>query len=284
MVLSKGKGAVVWDPEGNEYIDFLSAYSALNQGHCHPEILKSLIDQASRLTITSRAFYNDQLGRFAKFICEYFQYEMMLPMNTGAEAVETAMKLSRKWGYLKKKIPENQAIILACENNFHGRTIGIISMSSDIVAKKDFGPFLPNVGYNVMDSAMEIRYNNLNDLRNALEQYGDRVAAFLVEPIQGEAGIIVPDAGYLLECAKLCKQYNVLFVIDEIQTGLGRAGSLLASSYDNVKPDIVILGKALSGGMYPVSAVLSSREIMLCFKPGNVLNSQNVRNCIRRAW
>lgn len=260
VVLAKGKGAKVWDPEGNEYYDFLSAYSAVNQGHCHPKIIKALTDQAEILTLTSRAFFNNKLGEYEKFITEFFGYEMMLPMNTGAEAVETAMKLSRKWGYEKKGIPANEAILIFVEQNFHGRTIAIVSASTDPVAYNNYGPFLPGIEM--------IPYNDVNALERVLDEKGNKVAAFIVEPIQGEAGVFVPDEGYLKNCFDLCKRHNVLFVADEVQTGIARTGKLLASEWENVHPDIVILGKALSGGVLPVSAVLSSREIMMVFKPG----------------
>ncbi|MCF7794481.1 MAG: ornithine--oxo-acid transaminase [Candidatus Cloacimonetes bacterium] len=260
VVLAKGKGAKVWDPEGNEYYDFLSAYSAVNQGHCHPKIIKALTDQAEELTLTSRAFFNNKLGEYEKFVTEFFGYEMVLPMNTGAEAVETAMKLSRKWGYEKKSIPENEAILIFAEQNFHGRTIAIVSASTDPDAYGNFGPFLPGIE--------KIPYNDVSALEKVLEEKGDKVAAFIVEPIQGEAGVFVPDEGYLKSCFDLCKKHNVLFVADEVQTGIARTGRLLASEWENVHPDIVILGKAISGGVLPVSAVLSSKEIMLVIKPG----------------
>lgn len=269
VVFSKASGVNVWDPEGKMYMDFLSAYSAVNQGHCHPKIVKALCDQAQKLCLSSRAFYNDKFGVFAKYVTEYFGYEMVLPMNTGAEAVETALKLSRKWGYLKKKIPANEAIVLSVSGNFHGRTIGVISMSTDPDARNDFGPFLANVGPICAKTRKEIRFNHAEDLEEALNAYGDKVAAFLVEPIQGEAGIVVPDEGYLLACYNLCKKHNVLFIADEIQTGLARTGRLLAIEHEKgVKPDMVILGKALSGGVYPVSCVLANKEIMLTIKPG----------------
>ncbi|KAI9202720.1 pyridoxal phosphate-dependent transferase [Polychytrium aggregatum] len=268
VVLSRGEGAHVWDPEGNKYLDFLSAYSAVNQGHCHPKILQAFTDQAQRLALSSRAFYNDQFGVYAKYVTEYFGFEMVLPMNTGAEAVETAIKLARKWGYMKKKIPTDKAIVLSCTGNFHGRTISVISMSSDPDCTSTFGPFLPNVGCVCPVSKRVLKYNDLGDLEAALKAHGSQIAAFLVEPIQGEAGIFVPDDGYLKRAYELCKQYNVLFIADEIQTGLARTGRLLAVDHEDVKPDILILGKALSGGFYPVSAVLSSREIMLCIRPG----------------
>ncbi|ODN80597.1 ornithine-oxo-acid transaminase [Cryptococcus amylolentus CBS 6039] len=266
VCFEKGEGAHVWDPEGNEYLDFLSAYSAVNQGHCHPEILKSLVEQASKLTLSSRAFYSSNLGPFAKKITSMFGYDMVLPMNTGAEAVETAIKLARKWGYEKKKIPDGKAKVLSVEGNFHGRTIGIISMSTDPESRNGFGPFLDNVGPQ-WDTGL-IRYNHPEDLEKVLEKHGEEVAAFLVEPIQGEAGIYVPDDGYLAKCAEICKKHNVLLICDEIQTGLCRTGKMLCYEWDNIRPDMVILGKALSGGMYPVSCVLADKDIMLCIKPG----------------
>jgi ornithine--oxo-acid transaminase len=268
VVISKASGIWVWDVEENKYLDFLSSYSSVNQGHCHPKILNTLVEQASKLTLSSRAFHNDMLGKYAKFVTEYFGMEMVLPMNTGAEAVETSIKLARKWGYMKKKIPEDKAIVITCTNNFHGRTLGIISMSSDPDCRNNFGPFLPSVGSVCPVSKRQLRYNSLSDIEEALEAHGDRIAAFLVEPIQGEAGIYVPDDGYLMKCFQLCKKHNVLFIADEIQTGLCRTGKLLAVDHEGVKPDILILGKALSGGVYPVSAVLSSKEVMLCIRPG----------------
>ncbi|ORX35694.1 putative ornithine-oxo-acid transaminase [Kockovaella imperatae] len=270
VCFDRGEGAHVWDPEGNEYLDFLAAYSAVNQGHCHPEILNTLITQASKLTLSSRAFYSSNLGPFAQKITQMFGFESMLPMNTGAEAVETAIKMARKWGYMKKGIPEGKAIVLSVEGNFHGRTIGIISMSTDPEATRGFGPYLEGVGPRCLAGGKDrvIRYNHPEDLERALEAHGKEVAAFLVEPIQGEAGIYVPDDGYLTKCAELCKKHNVLFICDEIQTGLARTGKMMCYEWDGVKPDMVILGKALSGGMYPVSCVLSSKEIMHCIKPG----------------
>jgi len=258
VVLAKGKGAFVWDVEGKKYFDFLSAYSAVNQGHCHPKIVDAMVDQARTLTLTSRAFYNDQLGPYEKFVTEYFGYDKVLPMNTGAEADETALKLARKWAYLKKGIPANQAKIIVCENNFHGRTITIVSMSTDPDARKEFGPFTPGF--------VTIPYNNLDALAKELED--PNVAAFLVEPIQGEAGVYVPDEGYLKKSYDMCKAKNVLYIADEVQTGIARTGKLLACDHENVHPDILILGKALSGGVFPVSAVLCNDEIMLCIKPG----------------
>jgi ornithine--oxo-acid transaminase len=258
VVLAKGEGVYVWDVEGKKYYDFLSAYSAVNQGHCHPRIVNALKEQAETLTLTSRAFYNDVLGTYEKYMCEYFGFDKVLPMNTGAEAVETAIKLCRKWAYEKKGIAENEAKIIVCENNFHGRTTTIISFSNDPDAKKNFGPFTGGF--------IKIPHNDLDALSNALEE--DNVAGFLVEPIQGEAGVFVPDDGYLSAAAKLCKERNALFIADEVQTGIARTGKLLACDYDNVKPDILILGKAVSGGVYPVSVVLADDPIMEVIKPG----------------
>ncbi|KAI8599644.1 ornithine-oxo-acid transaminase [Dissophora ornata] len=249
-------------------MDFLSAYSATNQGHSHPKIVKALCDQAQKLCLSSRAFYNDVFGQYAKYVTEYFGYDKVLPMNTGAEAVETAIKLARKWGYMKKHIPEGEAVVLSCTENFHGRTVGIISMSTDPDARLGFGPYLPNVGPVCPKTGRAIRYNNIEDLEYVLDNNGKNVAAFLVEPIQGEAGIMVPDEGYLKKVAALCKKHNVLFIADEIQTGLARTGKMLCVDHDDVKPDMILLGKALSGGVYPVSAVLTSDEVMLCIKPG----------------
>lgn len=260
----------MWDPEGNEYIDMLSAYSALNHGHCHPRILQALTDQASKLTISSRAFYSSTFGPFAQKITSLFKYEMVLPMNTGAEATETAVKLSRKWAYEKKGVELGKAIVFAAEGNFHGRTIGAISMSTDPESRGGYGPYLPNVGPKFIDANSNerlIRHGVIEDLELALELHGKNTAAFLVEPIQGEAGIVVPPAGYLQKVRELCTKHNVLLICDEIQTGLGRTGKLLASDHEGVRPDVVTLGKALAGGMYPVSAVLADSDIMLCFRP-----------------
>jgi ornithine--oxo-acid transaminase len=268
VVFSRAQGAYVWDPEGNKYMDFLCAYSAVNQGHCHPKIIAALCDQAQKLTLSSRAFYNDVFGRYAKFITEYFGYEMVLPMNTGAEAVETGIKLARKWGYLKKGIPKNKAIVVSCNNNFHGRTTTIISMSTDPDAREDFGPYMPCVGPVCPATGRSVDYNSIKDLEDAFEAHGPHIAAFLVEPIQGEAGIIVPDDGYLKKAYDLCKKHNILLIADEVQTGLARTGKMLCQEHDEVRADIVILGKALSGGVYPISAVLTSKDIMLCIKPG----------------
>jgi ornithine--oxo-acid transaminase len=258
VVLAKGEGVYVWDIEGKRYYDFLSAYSAVNQGHCHPKIINALIEQAKVLTLTSRAFYSNRLGEAEKFICEYFGYEKVLMMNSGAEANETAIKLARKWGYTKKGIPTDKAVIVAVERNFHGRTTGIISASTDPDSRNNFGPFMP--GYEV------IPYDDVEALETALKN--PNVCGFWVEPIQGEAGVYVPGSGYLKKAEELCKKYNVILMMDEIQTGIGRTGKLLASDHENVKPDMLILGKALSGGTYPVSAVLTNDEIMLTIKPG----------------
>lgn len=258
VVLERGEGVYVWDCEGKKYFDFLSAYSAVNQGHCHPKIINALSNQSKKLTLTSRAFYNSALGPYEKFICELFDYDKVLPMNTGVEGGETANKLARKWGYLKKGIPENKARIIFAKGNFWGRTLAAISSSDDPLSFKDFGPYMP--GYDL------IPYNNLEALEKELKDFN--VAAFMVEPIQGEAGVVVPDEGYLEGVRRLCDKYNVLFIADEVQTGIGRTGKLLASDYENAKPDILILGKALSGGVFPVSAVLANNEVMMCIKPG----------------
>jgi ornithine--oxo-acid transaminase len=258
VVLSKGQGVYVWDVDGKQYFDFLSGYSAVNQGHCHPRIVAAMVDQASKLTLTSRAFHNDLLGVYEKYMCELFGFDKLLPMNTGVEAVETALKLARRWGYEKKGIPQDQAKIIVCANNFHGRTLNVISFSSDPSARVGFGPFMP--GY------VTIPHIDLGALAEALKD--SNVAGFLVEPIQGEAGVMVPDEGYLSSAFEMCRAANVLFIADEIQTGLGRTGKLLACDHEDVRPDILILGKALSGGLLPVSAVLADNEIMLCIKPG----------------
>ena len=259
VVLDRGEGVYVWDVEGKRYFDFLSAYSAVNQGHCHPKIINALTEQARKLTLTSRAFYNSSLGEYEKFITEYFGYDKVLPMNSGAEGDETALKLCRKWAYKVKGIPENRARIIACEGNFHGRTITIISMSTDPDARNDFGPYTP--GFTI------IPYNDLDALEKELAS-DPNIAGFLVEPIQGEAGVYVPDEGYLKKAYELCKKYNVLFIADEVQTGLARTGKLLACDHEGVRPDILILGKALSGGAYPISAVLADDDIMLTILPG----------------
>ncbi len=258
VVLEKGEGVFVWDVEGKKYFDFLSAYSAVNQGHCNPEIVNAMIEQAKTLTLTSRAFYNNVLGEYEEYVTKFFGYDKVLPMNTGAEADETALKLCRKWAYLKKGIPENKAKIIVCDGNFHGRTITIVSMSTDPEAKKDFGPFTPGF--------VTIPYNDIAALEKELED--PNVAGFLVEPIQGEAGVFVPDDGYLKKAYDLCKAKNVLFIADEVQTGIARTGRMLASDWEEIRPDIIILGKAISGGVMPISAVLADDEIMLCIKPG----------------
>ena len=258
VVLAKGDGVFVWDVEGKKYYDFLSAYSAVNQGHCHPKIINALKSQAEKLTLTSRAFYNDSLGEYERYITGLFGYDKVLPMNTGVEGGETANKLARKWGYLKKNIQENKARIIFAKGNFWGRTLAAISSSDDPTSYTGFGPFMP--GYDL------IPYNDLDALENELKD--PNVCAFMVEPIQGEAGVIVPNDGYLKGVSELCKKYNVLFIADEVQTGIGRTGKMLACDHENVKPDILILGKALSGGVFPVSAVLADDHIMMCIQPG----------------
>ncbi len=258
VVLSKGKGVHVWDVDGKKYYDFLSAYSAVNQGHCHPKIVNALVEQASTLALTSRAFYNDVLGEYEQKATAIFGFDKLLPMNTGAEAVETALKLCRKWAYEKKGIAENQAVIIVCDGNFHGRTTTIVSFSNDEDARKNYGPFTPGF--------VSIPYNDIKALEEALNM--PNVAGFLVEPIQGEAGVFVPSEGYLADAKNLCTAKNVLFIADEVQTGIARTGKMLAVQHENVQPDILILGKALSGGMYPVSAVLANDDIMLTIKPG----------------
>ena len=258
VVLEKGKGIFVWDVDGKKYYDFLSAYSAVNQGHCHPKIIEELVNQSSKLTLTSRAFHNNVLGEYEKFITDYFGYEKILPMNTGVEGGETAIKLARKWSYLVKGIEKNKAKIIFVSGNFWGRTLAAISSSDDPLSTNDFGPFMP--GYEI------IKYNDLQSLERSLKD--PNVGAFMVEPIQGEAGVVVPDDNYLSEAYKLCKKSNVLFIADEVQTGIGRTGKLLCCDHHGIKPDILILGKAISGGVFPVSAVLSSSEIMNTIKPG----------------
>ena len=258
VVLDRGEGVHVWDVEGKKYFDFLSAYSAVNQGHCHPHIVGALQKQSQRLTLTSRAFYNSNLGPFEKFMTELFGYDKVLPMNSGVEGGETSNKLARKWGYQKKGIPENQARILFAHGNFWGRTLAAISSSDDPLSYKDFGPYMP--GYDL------IPYNDLEALERELKD--PNVCAFMVEPIQGEAGVVVPDEGYLAGVRQLCTQYNVLFIADEVQTGIARTGRLLATDYEDARPDLLVLGKALSGGVFPVSAVLADNEVMMCLKPG----------------
>lgn len=258
VVLERGEGIYMWDVEGKRYFDFLSAYSAVNQGHCHPKIVGAMVEQAKKLTLTSRAFFNNVLGEFEQYITGYFGYDKVLPMNTGAEADETALKLCRKWAYMKKGIAENQAKIVVCDGNFHGRTITIVSLSNDPESYGGYGPFTPGF--------IRIPYNDVNALAKVLED--PTVAGFLLEPIQGEAGVFVPDEGYLKQAFDLCKKHNVLFMADEVQTGIARTGRLLACDHENVRPDILILGKAISGGVMPVSCVLADDEIMLCIKPG----------------
>ncbi|EGG08876.1 uncharacterized protein MELLADRAFT_71367 [Melampsora larici-populina 98AG31] len=273
IVFSRAAGCKVWDPEGNDYIDCLSAYSAVNQGHCHPKIIQALIHQAQTLTLASRAFYNSNLGLFSQKISNTFGYESMLPVNTGVEAVETALKLARKWAYMKKGVPPGKAIIISADGNFHGRTLGVIGMSTDPVALEGFGPFLESIGSRCPRSSGDdnrlVRYNVLSDLEAALNAHGPHTAAVLLEPIQGEAGVFVPDDDYLLKVQKLCRDHNVLLIIDEVQTGLGRTGKLLCQHHhQGLRADIVTLGKALSGGVYPVSAILADRKIMDVIRPG----------------
>lgn len=258
VVLERGEGVFVWDVEGKRYFDFLSGYSALNQGHCHPKIIQALNEQAGKLTLVSRAFYSDALGEYMEYTCRYFGYDKLLPMNTGAEAVETALKLCRRWGYRVKGVAPEQAKIIVCNENFHGRTISIVSMSTDPTSYTDFGPYTPGF--------IKIAYNSTEALEEVIS--GNDIVGFLMEPIQGEAGVVVPDDGYLRACYDLCNKHNVLFIADEIQTGIGRTGKLLACDYEEVRPDILILGKALSGGVTPVSAVLANDEIMLTIAPG----------------
>ncbi|CAK38678.1 hypothetical protein CBS115989_1707 [Aspergillus niger] len=268
IVFARAQGTTVWDPEGRQYLDFLSAYSAVNQGHCHPKLVAALVDQASRLTLSSRAFYNDVFPRFAEFVTKYFGFDMVLPMNTGAEAVETGIKIARKWGYKVKGIPENQAVVLSAENNFHGRTFAAISLSSDPESRENYGPYLPGIGCTIPGTEKPIAYNDKAALREAFEKAGPNLAAFLVEPIQGEAGIVVPDEDYLQEARALCDKHNVLLICDEIQTGIARTGKLLCHEWSGIKPDMVLLGKAISGGMYPVSCVLGRKDVMLTIEPG----------------
>ncbi|MFC4665943.1 ornithine--oxo-acid transaminase [Falsiporphyromonas endometrii] len=260
VVLARGKGAFVWDVDGKKYFDFLSAYSAVNQGHCHPKIVAALKEQADKICLTSRAFYNDCLGEYEEFMHNYFGYDKVLPMNTGAEAVETALKLCRRWGYKVKGIPDNEAIIVVCEGNFHGRTISIVSMSSDPSSYSEYGPFTPGF--------VKIPYNDIPALEAAFEKYGDKIAGFIAEPIQGEAGVFVPDDGYIKKASDICHKNHALFIADEVQTGIARTGRMLCCEHEGVRPDILVLGKALSGGVLPVSAVLADNEIMLTIQPG----------------
>ncbi|KAG5360951.1 Ornithine aminotransferase [Yarrowia sp. B02] len=276
VVFTKALGAKVWDPEGKEYLDFLSAYSAVNQGHCHPKIVKALTDQAQKLTLSSRAFHAEIFGEFAEYITNYFGFDKVLPMNTGAEAVETGIKIARKWGYLKKGIPAGEALVLAATENFHGRTLAIVSMSTDNEATDNYGPYLEGVGPFIPDAngkidpktAKPLRYNNIADVEEAFNNAGSKIAAFLVEPIQGEAGIIVPDKEYLQQVRKLCDKHNILLICDEIQTGIARTGKLLCFEHSEIRPDMVLLGKAISGGVTPVSAVLADNAVMDVITPG----------------
>ncbi|KAI1769051.1 ornithine aminotransferase [Hypoxylon sp. FL1150] len=268
VVFARAQGADVWDPEGKHYIDFLSAYSAVNQGHCHPELVKALTEQAGRLTLSSRAFHNDVFPKWAEKVQTMFGYDMVLPMNTGAEAVETAIKIARKWAYKVKGVPQGKALVFGAEENFHGRTMTAVSLSTDPESKDNYGPYVPNIGAVSPSTGKPIRYNNAADLEEVLEAHGRETAAFIVEPIQGEAGVVVPDDDYLEKVHALCKKHNVLMICDEIQTGIGRTGRMLCSQWSNIKPDMITLGKAISGGMYPVSCVLSSKEIMLVVEPG----------------
>ncbi|KAG9789846.1 putative L-ornithine aminotransferase Car2, partial [Aureobasidium melanogenum] len=268
VVFAKASGTTVWDPEGRQYLDFLSAYSAVNQGHCHPELVKALVEQASTLTLSSRAFYNDVFPRFAEFVTKYFNFDMVMPMNTGAEAVETAIKIARKWGYKSKKIPQGEALVLCVAENFHGRTFSAISMSTDPESRENYGPYLPGVGSISPATGEVIPYNDVEAVRKAFESHGDKIAGFLVEPIQGEAGIVVPSDNYLSQIRALCDKHNVLLICDEIQTGIARTGRLLCHEWSGIKPDMVLLGKAISGGMYPVSCVLGRKDVMLTVEPG----------------
>lgn len=268
VVFSRARGVHVWDPEGRQYLDFLSAYSAVNQGHCHPELVRTLAEQAGRLTLSSRAFYNDVFPKWAELVRELFGYDMALPMNTGAEAVETAIKIARKWAYKVKGVEQGKALVFSVEGNFHGRTMTAISLSTDPDSRDNYGPYLPNIGPTIPSTGKVIRYNNVSDVEEALEAHGKDTAAFIIEPIQGEAGVVVPDDDYLSRVHELCKKHNVLLICDEIQTGIARTGKMLCSEWSGIKPDIVTLGKAIAGGMYPVSCVLSSKEVMLVVEPG----------------
>ncbi|PSS25289.1 hypothetical protein M430DRAFT_200493 [Amorphotheca resinae ATCC 22711] len=268
IVFARAQGANVWDPEGKHYIDFLSAYSAVNQGHCHPELVKALCTQAQRLTLSSRAFHNDVFPKWAEKVREVFGYDMVLPMNTGAEAVETAIKIARKWAYKVKGVPQGKALVFGAAENFHGRTVTAISLSTDPESRDNYGPYVPGISAISPSTNQPIRYNNIADLEEVLEAHGKETAAFIVEPIQGEAGVVVPADDYLTKVHELCKKHNVLLICDEIQTGIGRTGRMLCSEWANIKPDMVTLGKAISGGMYPVSCVLSSKEVMLTVEPG----------------
>lgn len=268
VVFARARGVHVWDPEGREYLDFLSAYSAVNQGHCHPELVKALVEQAGRLTLSSRAFHNDVFPVWARRVRDVFGYDMVLPMNTGAEAVETAVKVARKWAYKVKKVAEGRALVFGVVDSFHGRTMTAISLSTDPESRDNYGPFVPNIGAVCPSTKKTIRFNHVEDLEAALEAHGPETAAFIVEPIQGEAGVVVPDDDYLAKVSALCKKHNVLLICDEIQTGVARTGRMLCSEWAGVRPDMVTLGKAISGGMYPVSCVLADRHVMLVVEPG----------------
>lgn len=268
IVFSRAQGTSVWDPEGKQYLDFLSAYSAVNQGHCHPKLVQALTDQASRLTLSSRAFYNDVFPKFAEKVTSMMGFDMVLPMNTGAEAVETAVKIARKWGYKVKGIPQDRALVFGVEENFHGRTFSAITMSSDPESRDNYGPYLPNIGSVNPATGKPIPFNDAKAIEEVLDKYGKDTAAILVEPIQGEAGIVVPDESYLQKVRELCSKHKVLLICDEIQTGIARTGRMLCHEWSGIKPDLVLLGKAISGGMYPVSCVLGSKEVMLTIEPG----------------
>ena len=268
IVFARAAGCSVWDPEGKHYLDFLSAYSAVNQGHCHPKLIQAMVDQASRLTLSSRAFYNDVFPKFAEKITSMMGFDMVLPMNTGAEAVETAVKVARKWGYKVKGIPKDKALVFSVQENFHGRTFAAITMSTDPESRDNYGPYLPNVGSVCPSTRKPIPYNDIKALEEAFEVHGKEVAGFVVEPIQGEAGIVVPDEDYLKKVRELCDKYNVLMICDEIQTGIARTGRMLCHEWAGIKPDMVLLGKAISGGMYPVSCVLGRKDVMLVVEPG----------------
>ncbi|PNY24564.1 Ornithine aminotransferase [Tolypocladium capitatum] len=268
VVFSRAQGVNVWDPEGRQYLDFLSAYSAVNQGHCHPELVKALTEQASRLTLSSRAFHNDVFPKWAEKIRQVFGYDMVLPMNTGVEATETAIKIARKWAYKVKGVEQGKALVFCVTDNFHGRSMTAITLSTDPESRDNYGPYVPNIGAANPSTGKPIRFNNVADLDEVLEAHGKDTAAFLVEPIQGEAGVVVPDDDYLKKVHALCKKHNVLLICDEIQTGIGRTGRMLCSEWSGIRPDMVTLGKAISGGMYPVSAVMSSKEVMLVVEPG----------------
>lgn len=268
VVFARASGAHVWDPEGRKYLDFLSAYSAVNQGHCHPELVRALSEQAARLTLSSRAFYNDVFPRWAEKVRDLFGYDMVLPMNTGAEAVETAVKVARKWAYKVKGVEAGKALVFSVEGNFHGRTMTAISLSTDPDSRDNYGPYVPNIGPTIPSTGKTIRFNHAEDLEEAFEAHGPQTAAFIVEPIQGEAGVVVPSDTYLAQVSALCKKHNVLLICDEIQTGIARTGKMLCSEWSGIKPDMVTLGKAIAGGMYPVSCVLGSKEVMLVVEPG----------------